>query len=90
MVQKVKTFENGFITAPLTLGSKATVGDVFRIHKDRGNYGIPITGIQPVQIDSIEAEYFKTRVKLVESSWVLQPGVMSTSCAILRYQSLRL
>ena len=43
MVQKVKTFENGFITSPLTLDPNSTVGDVFRVHKEKGNYGIPIT-----------------------------------------------
>jgi IMP dehydrogenase len=44
MVRKVKTFENGFITTPVTLGPTATVGDVLAIHRQRGNYGIPITG----------------------------------------------
>ncbi len=44
MVKKVKTYENGFITAPIVLGPKATVGEVLAIHQEKGNYGIPITG----------------------------------------------
>ena len=44
MVRKVKKFENGFISEPLCLDDKKTVGDVLDIKKRLGFGGIPITG----------------------------------------------
>lgn len=44
MVRKVKKFENGFITEPLCLSDKETVGDVLEIKQRLGFGGIPITG----------------------------------------------
>lgn len=43
MVRKVKTFENGFITEPLTLSPEDTVKDVWDIREKHGFSGIPIT-----------------------------------------------
>lgn len=43
MVRSVKTFKNGFINNPLTLGVNATVKDVREIKQTRGFSGIPIT-----------------------------------------------
>ena len=44
VVKKVKKYENGFITEPLCLDPKATVGDVLEIKERLGFGGIPITG----------------------------------------------
>lgn len=44
MVRKVKMYENGFISEPLCLDDKKTVGDVLDIKKRLGFGGIPITG----------------------------------------------
>lgn len=44
VVRKVKKYENGFITEPLCLDPKATVGDVLEIKERLGFGGIPITG----------------------------------------------
>merc|ERR1719199_130265 len=43
MVRKVKTYKNGFINNPLTLGVDAKVSDIRRIKAERGFSGIPIT-----------------------------------------------
>lgn len=43
MVRKVKTYKNGFINNPLTLGVDAKVRDVRMIKQERGFSGIPIT-----------------------------------------------
>eukprot|EP01027_Heterolobosea_sp_BB2_P022227 GEZU01032714.1.p1 GENE.GEZU01032714.1~~GEZU01032714.1.p1 ORF type:complete len:521 (+),score=180.49 GEZU01032714.1:89-1651(+) len=42
-VKKVKRFENGFITDPITLGPNDTIEHVLRIKKENGFSGIPIT-----------------------------------------------
>ncbi|MFP4056124.1 MAG: IMP dehydrogenase [Candidatus Brocadiia bacterium] len=42
-VWRVKRFENGFITEPVTLSPGHTVGDVRRIKEELGFSGIPIT-----------------------------------------------
>lgn len=42
-VHLVKTFKNGFITAPYCLGPDATLSDVDRIKHDHGFAGVPIT-----------------------------------------------
>lgn len=42
-VAKVKRFENGFITDPVTLGPDNTIGDVYHIRKEMGYKAIPIT-----------------------------------------------
>ena len=43
MVRKVKTYKNGFINNPMTLGVTATVRDVRHIKETKGFSGIPIT-----------------------------------------------
>ena len=45
---QVKTYKNGFINNPLTLGVGATVKDVRHIKDTRGFSGIPITGTYKV------------------------------------------
>lgn len=52
MVRKVKKFENGFISEPLCLDDKKTVGDVLDIKKRFGFGGIPITGESVVSLGS--------------------------------------
>lgn len=43
MVKRVKSFQNGFIMNPMTLGLKATVADVDQIKAEYGFGAIPIT-----------------------------------------------
>ncbi|KAJ3358609.1 inosine-5'-monophosphate dehydrogenase [Allomyces javanicus] len=43
MVRKVKKFENGFISDPVTLGPHHTVADVLDIKEKHGFSGVPIT-----------------------------------------------
>ncbi|KAI9138385.1 IMP dehydrogenase/GMP reductase [Paraphysoderma sedebokerense] len=43
MVRKVKKFENGFITDPVTLAPSNTVADLWQIREQYGFSGVPIT-----------------------------------------------
>ena len=42
-VKKVKTFQNGFITSPVLLGPEDPISEIYRIKKEFGFSGIPIT-----------------------------------------------
>lgn len=42
-VMKVKTFQNGFITSPILLGPNDPISEIYRIKKEYGFSGIPIT-----------------------------------------------
>ncbi len=42
-INKVKRFENGFITDPVVLGPDNTIGDVYKLKESYGFSGIPIT-----------------------------------------------
>lgn len=44
MVRKVKRFENGFITDPVVISPKTTVGDAIALKEKWGFGGFPVTG----------------------------------------------
>lgn len=47
MVRKVKRYENGFISEPLVLSPKTTVGEAKELKEKMGFGGFPVTGMPP-------------------------------------------
>lgn len=47
MVRKVKRYENGFISEPIVLSPKTTVGEAKELKEKWGFGGFPVTGMFP-------------------------------------------
>ena len=60
VVRKVKKYENGFITEPLCLDPKATVGDVLDVKERLGFGGIPITGKLSIELKQLSTSSFSS------------------------------
>lgn len=77
MVRKVKKYENGFITEPLCLSDKETVGDVLDIKQRLGFGGIPITGesllLGSVRVRSLQNKRMKNNITAVTFVLPIQP-----------------
>lgn len=52
MVRKVKRFENGFITDPIVISPKTTVGDAIALKERWGFGGFPVTGRSKTSSDT--------------------------------------
>ncbi len=88
-VRKVKRYENGFITDPLTLSPKDTIEDVDRIKSKYGFSGIPITedgkmGSRLVGIvTSRDTDYIEDRTTKLEDIMTKDLVVAKEPCTLL-------
>jgi len=71
MVRKVKKYENGFITEPLCLSPKETVGDVLEIKARLGFGGIPITGECALASQMMHAHGYEMKTNSTAITFVL-------------------
>jgi IMP dehydrogenase len=82
-VEKVKRFENGFITDPIVLHPGAAVADVFAIKDSMGFSGVPVTR-SGLMGDTLLGIVTKRDIDFLDSMELTVADVMSTTLVVAR------
>jgi len=82
MVRKVKRYENGFISEPVVLSPKTTVGEARELKEKWGFGGFPVTGMipqlgNPFVFNDVQTIY-PFKLSFIRSM-ILQWGIMEIS-----------